>query len=67
MFININNFQFNNISWSTLYLGNVPLIKIARVTNKIIFKNKYLNYVWFVCIIPVIALVFVYKVYILPL
>ena len=39
IFIKIKNFQFNKTNWSILYLGKVPLIKIAKLTNIIVFIN----------------------------
>ena len=41
IFINKKIFQFKIISWSILYRGKVPRIKIAVVTKKIILKNIY--------------------------
>jgi hypothetical protein len=37
--IKIKVFQFNKINWSILYLGRVPLIKIAIITIPILFIN----------------------------
>lgn len=35
-----NNFQFNWVSWSNLYLGNVPLVNIAnKQTHKTLNNN----------------------------